>query len=139
VGNKFLAALMLSGVNREKYGKLKRSLAENYVTRTSKYPKSPDVVLRILNSYTTPPGWNRCLKQEGGGRDEGCLCNRMEKTNLGRKTYCATIAGRRGISNESVQTKRPTGVENKSMQTLKSKTTPTKEKISLCKPGQKGL
>jgi hypothetical protein len=54
--NKFLAALMLSGANREKYGKLKRSMAENCVTKMSKYPKSPDVVLCILSSYTPPTG-----------------------------------------------------------------------------------
>ncbi len=56
VRNKFLAALMLSGANREKYGKLKRSMADNYVARTSKYPKSPEVVLRILGAYTPPLG-----------------------------------------------------------------------------------
>ena len=52
----FLAALMLSRANREKYDKLRHSMAENYVTRTSKYPKSPEVVLRIFSAYTTPPG-----------------------------------------------------------------------------------
>jgi hypothetical protein len=76
--NKFLAALMLSGVNREKYGKLKRSLGENYVTGTSKYPESPEAVLRILSTYTPPPGWNRRLKQEGGGKDEGAMFVQLE-------------------------------------------------------------
>ncbi len=61
VRNKFLAALMLSGANREKYGKLKRSMAENYVIKTSKYPDSPEVVLYILSTYSPSPGWNRCL------------------------------------------------------------------------------
>jgi hypothetical protein len=102
---------------------------ENYVTGTSKYPKSPEVVLRILSAHTLPPRWNRCLKQEGGVRHEQGLCNWTEETILGRKTYRATIVGRRGISNGSVQTKRLTKVENKSMQTLKM--TPRKEKISL--------
>jgi hypothetical protein len=32
VREKFLAALMLSGANRDKYGNLKRSMQENYVT-----------------------------------------------------------------------------------------------------------
>jgi hypothetical protein len=73
VHNKFLAMLMLSRANREKYGKLKRSMAKNYVTRTSKYPKSPEVVLRILSAYTLPPGWNRCLKQEGVVGDKGAM------------------------------------------------------------------
>jgi hypothetical protein len=56
VRDKFLAAFMLSGANREKYGKSKRSMAENYVTGTSKYPESPKVVLRILSAYTPPLG-----------------------------------------------------------------------------------
>jgi hypothetical protein len=29
---------------------------KNYVTGTSKYPKSPELVLRILNAYQPPPG-----------------------------------------------------------------------------------
>ncbi len=56
VRNKFLTALMLNGANREKYGKLKRSMAENYVTGTREYPESPEVVLRILNAYLPPAG-----------------------------------------------------------------------------------
>ena len=57
-GNKFLAALMLNGANASKYSELKRSMAENYVTGMSKYPESPEVVLRILNAYQPPAGWN---------------------------------------------------------------------------------
>ncbi len=53
---KFLAALMLNGANREKYGKLKCSMAENYMTGTSEYPESPEVVLCILNAYFPPAG-----------------------------------------------------------------------------------
>ena len=34
VREKFLAALMLNGANCDKYGELKRSMAENYVTGT---------------------------------------------------------------------------------------------------------
>ncbi len=59
VQDKFLAALMLSGGNRNRYGDLMRSMAENYVTGTSEYPKSPEAVLRILNAYVCPAGWNR--------------------------------------------------------------------------------
>ncbi len=61
--------------------------------------------------------------------------NRTEETILGRKPYCATIEGRRGISNKYVHTKRPTRVESKSMQTLKM--TPPKEKISLLSSKEK--
>jgi hypothetical protein len=73
VHDKFLATLMLSRVNREKYGKLKCSMAENYVTRTNKYPESPEVALHILSTYTLSPGWNRCLKQQGGGIDKKAM------------------------------------------------------------------
>jgi hypothetical protein len=45
VQEKFLAALMLNRANRDKYGGLKRSMQENYVTGTSEYPVSPEVVL----------------------------------------------------------------------------------------------
>ena len=71
---KFLAALMLNGANRDKYGQLKRSMAENYVTGTSEYPESPEVVLRILNAYVPPMGWNRRIKQDAGNLlDEGAM------------------------------------------------------------------
>ncbi len=51
VRDKFLAALMLSGANGAKYNDLKRNMKEYFVTGTSRYPKSPKVVLRILNAY----------------------------------------------------------------------------------------
>ncbi len=49
-------------------------MAENYVTGTSEYPESAEVVLRILSTYTLSPGWNRHLKQEGCVGDEGAMC-----------------------------------------------------------------
>ena len=58
VREKFLAVLMLNGANASKYGELKRSMAENYVTKTSEYPESPEVMLRILNTYQPPARWN---------------------------------------------------------------------------------
>ena len=74
VRDKFLAALMLNGTNRDKYGELKRGMAENYVTGTSEYPESTEAVLRILNAYVPPVGWNRRIKQEAGNpSDEGAM------------------------------------------------------------------
>jgi hypothetical protein len=70
---------MLSGVNREKYGELKRSMAENYVTGTSKYPESPNVVLQVLSTYTPSLGLNRHLKQEEGGGDEGAFFTQLDR------------------------------------------------------------
>ncbi len=60
VRKKLLAALMLTGANGAKYNDLKLGMKENFVTGTSKYPKSPEAVLRILNAYQPPPGWNKC-------------------------------------------------------------------------------
>ena len=74
VREKFLAALMLSGANRDKYGNLKRSMQENYVMGTSKYPDNPKLVLRILNAYIPLPGWNRRMKRDGGGDSGGGVC-----------------------------------------------------------------
>jgi hypothetical protein len=41
---------MLKGANRQKYGKLKRSMAWNYIMGMSEYSKSPEVVLHILTA-----------------------------------------------------------------------------------------
>jgi hypothetical protein len=57
---KFLAALMLSGANGAKYNNLKQGMKENFITGTSEYPESPEAVLRILNAYQPPAGWNKC-------------------------------------------------------------------------------
>ena len=45
---------MLNGANGQKYGELKRGMAENYVTGRSEYPESPEVVLCILAVYKPP-------------------------------------------------------------------------------------
>ncbi len=45
VREKFLAALMLSRANGEKYNNLKQSMKENFVTGMSTYPESPEAVL----------------------------------------------------------------------------------------------
>ncbi len=74
VHQKFLATLMLNGANRDKYRELKRSMAEQYVTGTSEYPESPEVVLHILNAYVPQVGWNRRIKQDAGNlSDEGVM------------------------------------------------------------------
>jgi hypothetical protein len=69
--DKFLAALMLSGANGAKYNDLKRNMKENFVTGTSTYPESPEAVLRILNAYQSPVGWNRRKQDAGAGTEEG--------------------------------------------------------------------
>ncbi len=96
VRDKFLAALMLNGANRDKYEELKRSMVENYVTGTSKYPESTENVLHILNAYAPPVGWNRRIKQEARNPMKGrCLHSRVE-TILGRRTLLALDVESRG-------------------------------------------
>jgi hypothetical protein len=45
VCKKFLAVLMLSGLNWAAYNNLKQSTKENFVTGTSTYPESPEAAL----------------------------------------------------------------------------------------------
>ena len=39
----------------------------------STYPKSPETVLRILNTYQPPPGWNKCRQKAGAASKEGAI------------------------------------------------------------------
>jgi hypothetical protein len=73
VRDKFLAALMLSRANGAKYNNLKRNMKENFVTGTSRYPESPEAVLRILNAYQPPARWNRRKQDTGAGTEEGTM------------------------------------------------------------------
>jgi hypothetical protein len=78
---------MLDGANRDKYGDLKRSIQENYVTRTSKDPVSPEVVLCILNAYVPSTGWNGCMKQDGGG-DSGAMFTQTDNDTWKKNITC---------------------------------------------------
>jgi hypothetical protein len=73
VCNKFLAALMLIRANRARYKGLKRSMKENFVTGTSTYPESPEAILRILNAYRPPAGWNKRRQEAGAVSKEGAM------------------------------------------------------------------
>jgi len=64
---------VLSGANGAKYNDLKRGMKENFVTGTSMYPKSPEAVLRILNAYVPPAGWNKCRQEAGTASEEGAM------------------------------------------------------------------
>jgi hypothetical protein len=99
VRDKFLAALMLNGANAAKYNKLKRSIAKNYVTGTSKYPESPELIPCILNAYQPPPGWNvnRRSKKLGLEPSKELLCLLKLEMAAGRLTLTATSVARRGI------------------------------------------
>jgi hypothetical protein len=72
-------------------------MVEKYVTRTSKYPKSPDEVLPILSTYTLPPRWIRQLKQEGGGRDDGVMFEQSDKRDYSwKKNITCHKCGKKG-------------------------------------------
>jgi hypothetical protein len=47
------AALLISGAEKRRYGKLKDELANNYLLGTNQYPNTFDKVLRILVNYQT--------------------------------------------------------------------------------------
>ena len=47
------AALLISGTDRRKYGKLKDELANNYLLGTDQYPNTFEKALRILRKYQT--------------------------------------------------------------------------------------
>jgi hypothetical protein len=64
---------MLSGANGAKYNNLKQGMKENFVTGTSKYPKSPEAVLQILNAYQPPDGWNKRWQEAGTMSKEGAI------------------------------------------------------------------
>jgi hypothetical protein len=104
VREKFLAALMLDGANHDKYGDLKRSIQENYVTGMSKYPVSLEVVLRILNAYVPPAGWNRRMKQDGGGDSRAMF------TQTGNDTWKKNITchkcGKKGLLAQECKSKK---------------------------------
>jgi hypothetical protein len=147
VRDKFLAAPMLSGANREKYDKLKRSMAENYVTGTSKYPESPEVVLRILSAYTPPPGWNRHLKQEGGVGDKGAMFMQSDgRDNSWKKNMSCHKCRKKGHLKWECSNKKTNkggeqvhaNIEDNPNEGENIFAIIKGEKISSCKPGQKG-
>jgi hypothetical protein len=97
VREKFLAALMLNGANRDKYGELKRSMAENYVTGTSEYPESPEVVLRILNAYVPPVGWNKRIRQDPTNlSDDGALFAQSDGDDSWKANVTCHGCGKKG-------------------------------------------
>ena len=110
VREKFLAALMLNRANREKYGKLKRSMAENYVTGINEYPESPEVVLCILNVYVPPAGWNRRIKQESGSpAEEGAIFAQSDGDNSWKANMTCHRCGIRGHLKQECPNKKDKG------------------------------
>jgi hypothetical protein len=62
------AALLISGIEKRRYGKLKDELANNYLLGTDQYPNTFDKALHILgNSQTTKPN----MPFRGNGPESG--------------------------------------------------------------------
>jgi hypothetical protein len=103
VHEKFLAALMLSRANRAKYNDLKQGMKENFVTGTSKYLESPEAVLRILNTYQPPAGWNKRRHEAGTTIKEGAIFMQTEGGDNSWKSRqdCSNV-GSGGTSHGSV-------------------------------------
>jgi hypothetical protein len=51
---------------------------DNFITGTSKYPKSPEAVLQILNAYQPPAGWNKRRQEAGTRSKEGAIFTQAE-------------------------------------------------------------
>ncbi len=51
---------------------------KNFVTGTSKYPESPEAVLRIPNAYQLPAGWNKCRQEARTTSKEGAILAQTE-------------------------------------------------------------
>jgi hypothetical protein len=79
---------MLDWANRQKYGELKRGMAENYVIGTSEYPESPEVVLHLLTAYKPPAGWNKHRQDAGATSKEGAMFAQTEGNNWKANMIC---------------------------------------------------
>ena len=69
-------------------------MVENYITGASEYPKSPEMVLCILNAYVPPPGWNRRSGQCKGG-DEGAMFAQSDDPDWKNSISCHSC-GKKG-------------------------------------------
>ncbi len=88
IRKKILAVLMLNGANGQKYGELKRGMAENYVTGMNEYPESPEVVLCILTVYKPPAGWNKRRQDAGAASKERAMLAQTEGNNWKANMTC---------------------------------------------------
>jgi hypothetical protein len=50
------AALLISGADKRRYGKLKEQLANNYLLGTDQYPNTLEKATRVLGNYQVPKG-----------------------------------------------------------------------------------
>jgi len=61
------AALLISGADKRRYGKLKEQLANNYLLGTDQYPNTLEKATRILKTYHVPKSTSYEDQQNKGG------------------------------------------------------------------------
>jgi hypothetical protein len=91
---------MLDGANGQKYGELKRGMADNYVTRTSEYPESSEVVLCILTAYKPPAEWNKHRQDARTASKEGATFAQTEGNNWKANVTCHNCKKKGHITRE---------------------------------------
>jgi hypothetical protein len=60
-------------------------MKENFVMGTSTYPKSPEAVLCILNTYQLLAGWGKRRQDAGAGTEEGAMLLKLKETTCGKQ------------------------------------------------------
>ena len=90
------AALLISGADKRRYGRLKEQLANNYLLGTDQYPDTLEKASRILGNYQVakgPPFGYQRNTNEGGGL---AFLQRGARMGRGRGGRGAQTAGRGG-------------------------------------------
>ena len=92
------AALLISGADKRRYGRLKEQLANNYLLGTDQYPDTLEKASRILGNYQVAKGspfGDRKNTNKGGGL---AFLQQGARTGRGRGGRGAQTAGRGGGS-----------------------------------------
>ncbi len=90
------AALLISGADKQRYGRLKEQLANNYLLGTDQYPDTLEKASRILGNYQVgkgPPFGDRRNTNKGGGL---AFLQRGARMGRGRGGRGAQTTGRGG-------------------------------------------
>jgi hypothetical protein len=75
-------------------------MAKNYVTGTSEYPESQEVVLCILTAYKPPAGWNKRRQDAGAASKEGAMFTQTEGNNWKANMTCHNCKKKKHIARE---------------------------------------
>jgi hypothetical protein len=108
------AALLISGMDKQQYGKFKNELANNFLLGTDQYPDTFDKVLRILGNYQTsksstpfrasPDDTGVAFLHCGGHRGQGGHGRCRRGTGRGEGTGGGADAGGGGSGSNGMST-----------------------------------